>query len=187
MLNHLPAQLNTFKVIKQEKFYKNFTLPSIMNLINQIKEHAHHINQENIINFHKTKSKDNAWNKSNNNHHEFRNQNIFKCNDCDAKHLTKKCFYIHPELAPEGWQPNKKVEEKVAKKKTTDKKKSNDKNKRKKDRFKPDVTMIHCHHVFDSALNMNALPETFKRITDLMSFVKALINSKVTVNKVIIL
>ena len=40
MLNCLPAQLNTFKAIKQEEFYKNFTLFSTRDLINQIKKHA---------------------------------------------------------------------------------------------------------------------------------------------------
>ena len=75
------------------------------------------------------------------------------------------------------------MEEKIAKKKVTDKKKSNDKNKKKEDKFKPDVTMIHCHYTFSSALNMNALSEVLKGITDLMPFVKTLINSKVTVNK----
>ena len=76
------------------------------------------------------------------------------------------------------------MEEKVAKKKTADKKKDDDKNKRKENRFKPDVIIIHCHHAFSSALNTNALSEAFKRITDLMSFVKALINNKITVNKI---
>ena len=123
MLNCLPAQLNTFKAIKQEKSYKNSTLPSIMNLINQIKKHACCINQENIVNFHKTKSRDNAQSKSNNNCHKFRNQNIPKCDDCSAKHSMKRYFYIHSELASEGWQSNKKVEEKVIKKKMTDKNK----------------------------------------------------------------
>ena len=65
----------------------------------------------------------------------------------------------------------------------TNKKKNDDKSKRKKDKFKSDVTMIYYHHAFDFALNMNALPEAFKGITDLMPFVKALINSKITVNK----
>ena len=65
------------------------------------------------------------------------------------------------------------------------KKKGNDKNKKKEDRFKFDVTMIYYHHVFSSALNTNALSEVFKRITDLMSFVKALIDSKVIINKTI--
>ena len=159
MLNCFSAQLDTFKAIKQEEFYKDFTLPSTMDLINQIKEHAHHIDQENIVNFHKTKSRDNAQSKSNNNHHEFRNQNIPKCNDCSARHSMKKCFYTHPELASKRWQPNKEVEEKVVKKKAADKKKGDDKNKRKKDRFKPDVTMIHHHHAFSFVLNMNALPD----------------------------
>ena len=89
MLNHLPAQLNTFKAIKQKKFYKNFILFNITELINQIKKYAQHINQENIINFHKTKSRDNAQSKSNNNCHEFRNQNTSKCNDCGVRHSTK--------------------------------------------------------------------------------------------------
>ena len=97
----------------------------------------------------------------------------------------KWCFYTHPKLAPEGWQPNKEVEEKVAKKKAADKKKGDDKNKGKENKSKPDVTMIHHHHAFSSALNMNALPEVFKGITDLMPFVKALIDSKVTINKAI--
>ena len=65
----------------------------------------------------------------------------------------------------------------------TDKKKGDDKSKRKEDKFKPDVTMIHYHYAFSSALNMNALSEALKEITDLMPFVKALINNKVTVNK----
>ena len=78
------------------------------------------------------------------------------------------------------------MKEKITKKKTADKKKDDDKSKRKEDKFKPDITIIHYYYVFDSALNTNALPEAFKRITDLMSFVKALINSKVTVNKTII-
>ena len=43
--------------------------------------------------------------------------------------------------------------------------------------------MIHCYYVFNSTLNMNALSKVFKEITDLMSFVKTLINSKITVNK----
>ena len=77
------------------------------------------------------------------------------------------------------------MKEKVVKKKTANKKKNNDKNKRKEDRFKPDVIMIYHHYVFSSALNMNVLSETFKGITDLMPFVKTLINSKVTVNKTI--
>ena len=34
-------------------------------------------------------------------------------------------------------------------------------------------------------MNTNALSEAFKKITDLMPFVKTLINNKVTVNKVI--
>ena len=46
--------------------------------------------------------------------------------------------------------------------------------------------MIHYHYAFDSALNTNALSEIFKRITDLMSFIKILINSKVIINKTII-
>ena len=95
----------------------------------------------------------------------------------------KWCFYTHPELAPKGWQPNKEVEEKVVKKKVANKKKGDNKNKGKKDKSKPDITMIHCHHAFGSALNTNALSEVLKGITDLMSFVKALINSKVTINK----
>ena len=74
MLNHLPAQLDTFKAIKQEESYKDSTLPSTMELINQIKEHAWRIDQENIVNFHKTKSRDNARSKSNNNRHRSRNQ-----------------------------------------------------------------------------------------------------------------
>ena len=93
MLNHLPAQLDTFKAIKQEESYKDSTLSNITDLINQIKKHAHHIDQENIVNFHKIKFRDNVWSKSNNNHHEFRNQNIFKCDNCGVKHLTKRCFY----------------------------------------------------------------------------------------------
>ena len=76
------------------------------------------------------------------------------------------------------------MKKKVVKKKAADKKKSNDKNKGKKDRFKSDVIMIYHHYAFSSALNTNALSEAFKGITDLMPFVKALINSKVTVNKV---
>ena len=95
----------------------------------------------------------------------------------------KRCFYTHPKLAPEEWQPNKEVEEKIVKKKAADKKKGDDKNKGKENRSKPDVTMIHCHYAFGSALNMNALPEALKGITDLMSFVKALIDSKVIINK----
>ena len=128
------------------------------------------------------KFRNNAWSKSNNNYHEFKNQNVIKCNNCDIKHSTKRCFYTHPELASEEWQSNKKVEEKIVKKKITDKK-GNDKSKKKKDKFKFNITMIYCHHAFDSALNTNALSETFKEITDLMSFVKALINNKITVNK----
>ena len=185
MLNHLPAQLNTFKAIKQEKSYKNSTLFSTTNLINQIKEHACHINQENIVNFHKTKFRDNAQSKSNNNHHKFRNQDILKCNDCSAKHLMKKCFYTHLKLAPKKWQSNKEMKEKVAKKKAADKKKSDDKNKKKEDRFKSDVTMIYYHYTFSFALNINALPEAFKKITNLMPFIKALINNKVIINKTI--
>ena len=75
------------------------------------------------------------------------------------------------------------MEEKIIKKKVTDKKKGDDKNKGKKNKFKPDVTMIYHHYAFGSALNMNALSETFKEITDLMSFIKALIDNKITVNK----
>ena len=132
MLNHLPAQLNTFKAIKQKESYKDFTLPGIMNLINQIKKHAWCIDQKNIVNFHKIKFRDNVWSKSNNNCHKFRNQNISKCDDCGAKHSIKKCFYIHSELTSEEWQSNKEVEEKIIKKKVTDKKKNDDKNKIKK-------------------------------------------------------
>ena len=95
----------------------------------------------------------------------------------------KWCFYTHSELALKGWQLNKEVEKKVVKKKVTDKKKDDDKNKKKEDRFKSDVIMIYHHHAFSSALNTNALSEAFKEITDLMLFVKTLINSKVTVNK----
>ena len=95
----------------------------------------------------------------------------------------KRCFYTHPKLAPEGWQSNKKVKEKIIKKKAADKKKDNDKNKRKEDKFKSDVTIVHCHYTFNSALNTNALSKVFKGITDLMPFVKALINSKVIINK----
>ena len=40
----------------------------------------------------------------------------------------KWCSYTYSELAPEGWEPNKEVEEKVVKKKAADKKKSDDKN-----------------------------------------------------------
>ena len=87
MLNHLPAQLNTFKAIKQEESYKDFTLSSTTDLINQIKEHAHCINQENIVNFHKMKFRDNVWSKSNN--HRFRNQDIPKCDDCSVRHSMK--------------------------------------------------------------------------------------------------
>ena len=101
--------------------------------------------------------------KSNNNYYEFRNQNISKCNDCGAKHSIKRCFYTHSKLAPEEWQPNKKIEEKITKKKMTDKKKNDDKNKRKKNKFKPDITMIHYHYAFSSALNTNALSEIFKK------------------------
>ena len=123
MLNHLPAQLNMFKAIKQKKFYKDFTLLNTTNLINQIKKHAQHINQKNIINFYKTKFRDNTQSKSNNNYHKFRNQNIFKCDNCDAKHLIKRCFYTHSEFAFEEWQLNKEVKEKIVKRKTADKKK----------------------------------------------------------------
>ena len=77
------------------------------------------------------------------------------------------------------------MKEKVVKKKVADKKKDDDKSKRKEDKFKPNVIMIHCHHTFSFALNMNALSKAFKRITDLMLFVKALIDSKVTINKII--
>ena len=69
----------------------------------------------------------------------------------------------------------------------TNKKKDDDKNKRKKNRFKSDIIMIYHHYAFSFALNMNALSEIFKRIIDLMSFVKILINSKITVNKIIML
>ena len=79
------------------------------------------------------------------------------------------------------------MEEKVVKKKAADKKKDDDKSKKKKDKFKPDVTIIHYHHAFDSALNTNALPEVLKGITDLMPFVKALIDSKIIINKTIML
>ena len=99
--------------------------------------------------------------------------------------MTKRYFYTHLKLAPEGWQSNKKVKKKIIKKKTADKKKNDDKNKRKKDRFKSDVIMIHHYHAFSFALNINILSEVFKRITDLMSFVKALIDNKITVNKAI--
>ena len=75
------------------------------------------------------------------------------------------------------------MKEKVVKKKATDKKKDNDRNKEKENRFKSDVIMIYHHYIFGSALNTNALPEAFKEITDLMPFVKALINSKITINK----
>ena len=78
------------------------------------------------------------------------------------------------------------MKEKIIKKKTTDKKKDDDKSKKKKDKFKSDIIMIYHHYAFGSALNMNALSEALKRITDLISFVKALINNKVTVNKAII-
>ena len=47
--------------------------------------------------------------------------------------------------------------------------------------------MIHYHYTFGSALNINALSEIFKKITNLMSFIKTLINSKITVNKTIML
>ena len=126
------------------------------------------------------------WSKSNNNCHKFRNQNVSKCDDCSARHLIKKYFYTHPKLASEGWQLNKEMKEKIAKKKMTDKKKDDDKSKEKENKFKPDITIIYHHHAFSSALNMNALSKAFKGITDLMSFVKALINSKITVNKIII-
>ena len=43
--------------------------------------------------------------------------------------------------------------------------------------------MIHHHYAFDFALNTNALTEVLKGITDLMPFVKTLIDSKVTINK----
>ena len=99
----------------------------------------------------------------------------------------KQCFYTHPKLALKEWQLNKKVEEKVAKKKVTDKKKDDDKNKGKEDKFKPDITIIHHHYAFSSALNTNALSEALKEITDLMPFVKALIDSKITINKAITL
>ena len=79
------------------------------------------------------------------------------------------------------------MKEKIVKKKATDKKKNDDKNKEKKDKFKPNITMIHYHHVFNFALNINALSEIFKGIIDLMPFIKALLNSKVTVNKAITL
>ena len=95
----------------------------------------------------------------------------------------KWCFYTHPKLTSEKWQPNKKIEEKITKKKVTDKKKDDDKSKRKENKFKPNIIIIHYHHAFNSALNMNALSEVLKRITDLMSFIKTLINSKITVNK----
>ena len=77
------------------------------------------------------------------------------------------------------------MKEKIVKKKVTDKKKSDDKSKKKEDKFKPDVTMIHHHYAFSSALNTNALSEIFKRITDLMPFIKTLINSKIIINKAI--
>ena len=95
----------------------------------------------------------------------------------------KWCFYTHLKLALKGWQPNKEVKEKVAKKKTADKKKGDDKSKKKKDKFKLNIIMIYHHHTFSSALNMYALPEALKGITNLMPFVKALINSKVIINK----
>ena len=78
------------------------------------------------------------------------------------------------------------MKEKVVKKKVADKKKNNDKNKEKKNKFKSDIIMIYCYHTFGSALNMSALSKVFKGITVLMSFVKALIDSKITVNKTII-
>ena len=75
------------------------------------------------------------------------------------------------------------MEKKIAKKKAADKKKDDNKNKKKENKFKPNIIMIHCYYAFNSALNTNALSEIFKRITDLTPFVKALINSKITVNK----
>ena len=122
---------------------------------------------------------------SKSNNHRFRNQNILKCNDCGAKHLTKKCFYTHLKLASKEWQLNKEVEEKVTKKKAADKKKYDDKSKKKENKFKFNVTIIHHHHAFSSALNTNALLKAFKGITDLIPVVKALIDSKVTINKAI--
>ena len=77
------------------------------------------------------------------------------------------------------------MEEKVIKKKAADKKKGNDKSKEKKKKFKSDIIIIYHYYTFNSALNTNALSEVFKEITDLMPFVKALINNKVTVNKII--
>ena len=79
------------------------------------------------------------------------------------------------------------MKEKVVKKKVADKKKDDDKNKKKKNKFKPDIIIIHYHYTFGSALNTNALSEAFKEIIDLMSFVKALIDSMITINKAIIL
>ena len=102
MLNCFSAQLDTFKTIKQKKFCKNFTLSNITDLINQIKKHTHCINQKNIINFHKTKFRDNTQNKSNKNCYKFRNQNIFKYDDCSAKHSMKQCFYTLSDLTSEG-------------------------------------------------------------------------------------
>ena len=75
------------------------------------------------------------------------------------------------------------MKEKVVKKKTADKKKDDDKNKRKENKFKLNVIIIHHYYAFDSALNTNALSEAFKKITDLMSFIKALIDSKIIINK----
>ena len=77
------------------------------------------------------------------------------------------------------------MKEKIVKKKITDKKKNDDKNKKKENKFKSDIIIIHHHYAFNSALNMNVLLKALKKITDLMPFVKALINSKITINKVI--
>ena len=76
------------------------------------------------------------------------------------------------------------MKKKIVKKKAADKKKDN--NNKKINKFKSDVTMIHHHYAFNSTLNTNTLSETFKKITDLMPFVKTLIDSKATVNKIII-
>ena len=76
------------------------------------------------------------------------------------------------------------MEEKVVKKKAANKK-DDDKSKGKEDKFKLNITMIHHHHVFNSALSMNTLPEILKGITDLRPYIKALIDSKVTINKAI--
>ena len=78
------------------------------------------------------------------------------------------------------------MKKKIIKKKTTDKKKDNDKNKNNKNKFKLNIIIIHHHYAFSFALNTNTLSEAFKKIINLMSFVKTLINSKIIINKTII-